>query len=182
MRTIEQIKGNCRMEPGDRPDHEHWIWQGAYALSDNGKHRTPMVWAMDLAAGKMRTQSVPRALHQMRTGKPLPDGKTPRQMCTVPGCVHPDCWQVMSRRQYGAWQRETGFLATRHNYFESNRKTWDTRGRKVSHEAAQRIVSDPRVGREIAPEHGVTISTINRYKAGRLGARQRAGVFAGLLR
>lgn len=182
MRTVEDIRGNCKIEPGEREGHEHWIWQGAFTPSANGKHKTAMCWAMDIGKGKMRTQSVPRALHQMRTGKALPTGKMPRQMCGVEGCVHPDCWKVMSRKEYGAWLTRTGYLHTRNDYFASNRKTWETRGRKLTKAQILQLAHDTRPGRVIGAELGITGGTANRYKTGALGACVRAGVFTGLLR
>jgi len=182
MRTIEEIKNNCEIEPGDKEGQEHWIWNGAYTLSPNGKHRTPMVWSMDLGKGVMRTQSVPRALLQMKTGMPIKASATPRQMCTVQGCVHPDCWKLMTNRQYGAWQRKTGFLAGRPVYLVSSKKTWDKRGRKVSPEAARIMAMSNLKGRELAEMFNIDESTANKYKAGSLGRSNRLGIFAGLLR
>lgn len=181
MRTIEEIKGNCIVELDADGEEAHWIWQGAFAKASRG---TAKVWAPDRSrGGKMRVLSVPAALWQMVHERALRRDKIMRQMCGEEGCVRLECWRAMSRAEYGEWQKRTGFLAGRPVYFISNKKTWDTRGRKISDSQVEEIRLSEKTGAQLALELGTKSQHhINNIKRG--AARQRAalGMFTGLLR
>jgi hypothetical protein len=182
MKTLEEIKGRCIIEPGDREGEEHWIWQGA--LGGPKDNRVPYVWGPVYVEGQeqptMRSQSVARAIIHIQTGAPIPEGKMPYRICNHEHCVNQACTRLMTHKQWGRYAAKHKLLPQRYDTAAAAMKTWDTRGRRYDTETVRKIASSGRRGRVLERAFGISRSYANKIQRGTARTQVGKGVFAGL--
>lgn len=187
MRTIDEIKGRCRIEPGDKPGTEHWIWQGAYDRKPkNGiVYETPVIRAPDFGRDptgqKTYVQYGPRAVYNVAHGKAPAAGKRTYSTCQVHGCISPHCVRAMRPTAWGKLVEADGRFKGP-EWSVLHQRLWDKRGRKVSDAQVVELATSPRRVEDLAVESGLNPATIYRYRNGSSRGRVVTGVFSGLLR
>lgn len=181
MRTIEDIKAKCRIEPGDKEGQEHWIWEGALNKTGHPACYAPS-YTKDPTGNTMTVQNVGRALAHIQKRAPLRKGIQYISTCAEKRCVSPDCVKGMTRKAWGRLVRETGREAGQVKWTLSNLKSWDKRGRKITPAAAKRILSSDKDPKALAVELDVDTSTVRKVLRGRAHVQTSVGMFAGLMR
>jgi hypothetical protein len=179
MRTIEEIRGNCRIHE-DEHGKEHLVWAGARDPKDGQCIVRAPDYGRDPTGVKTWPMSVRRAVYNITHKRSPRSGLQLFQTCTVDGCV--SCSRVATKANGGRFlSRRTKGLPI---FTEANLRAWDKRGRKVSDEVVAQIVASPKSSTEVASEFGIDHSTVCKYRNGQL--RRRAvtaalGPWGGLL-
>jgi hypothetical protein len=187
VRTLEEVRGRCRIEPGDKPGQEHWIWAGCYDRKPkNGViYETPVIRAPDYGRDptgqKTYVQYGPRAVYNIEHGKAPPTGMRAYSTCQVHGCISPHCVRAMRPKSWGKLVAADGRFKGEH-WTPHHIQLWDKRGRKVGDDKVRDILASPKTAQELAAETGLHETTIYRYRDGTLRSRVGMGVFAGLMR
>ena len=139
-------------------------WQGRYNLG-----KTPLVYVPRGYAWRGNSQGgqsvrvVLFALHHGR--RPLP-GQVLRTQCHNGRCVSVDHFMVISRRTQAAEQGRRGELSTPRR--RAARLRCGRATAKLNSEAARAIRASTLPARELAPLYGVSRSTIDAVRRGRL--------------
>lgn len=176
MKTLQDVKDNCRIDYGD-DGKEHWFWQGA-SSAGYAAMRGPD-FTKD-ASGKTHTaQRGRRAVWHILTGKPITKGVIIYNTCQEAGCVNPDHLKAGSRARYGRMIAMSGAWRTgvaRRMASQKGAKAL----RKITPEMAHIIIHGVDSSKALALRYGVHTTTINRYRSGaRVGL---GGLFSGLMR
>lgn len=187
MRTLEEIKGRCRIEHDADGRELHWIWTGAR----DGRHGLPVVRAPDYGRDSTGQQtwvmSVRKAIFMVTRKRPARSDRQFFQTCTVDGCVSPECTSMTTKKHGGAHvsRRIMANPQALAKMSAAALRTWDKRGRKVSDSVVREIVMAGDGHKEAAARYGIDPSTVWEYRTGRArkaAYRQATGMFSQLLR
>ncbi|AVQ84272.1 hypothetical protein [Variovorax sp. PMC12] len=169
MKTIEEIKGRCKITP-----EGHWLWDGS--LRPDGRAN---IWAPDYTKGGMTVQSGPRAVTHCTTGKPIPNGWRAYGTCDERACCNPDHIACTSDAAFGRWQTKTGVYKGKTTRILANRAIARARS-KVTPALIVEIQSSRETGRAIAKRLGIGTTLVSRARRGELKSFASKGVFTGL--
>lgn len=169
MKTLEDIRGRCRMVDG------HWIWAGA--LRPDGRAN---IYGPDYTKGGMKTQIGPRAVWHVSTGKPIPNGWRVYGNCDEPACVNPAHIECTSPVARGKHVQETGALKGSPRRILANRAIGRKRATLTPALIAE-IQLSPETGVQLTARLGIGRATISKARRGEARAFQAAGLFSGLM-
>lgn len=173
MRTLEEVRGNCRID-----EEGHWIWAGALW---KGK---PRIYAPDhTRGGAMQVQSGARAVWHLMNKKPLPNGYWAFNTCSRPACVAPKCVDAGTTEDHGQNITAKGHLKGKINRTLANRRNAAKRS-KVTPEMEAEILrrAESETYGAIAADLGLcpeTVGLVNRGQKPLL--RPLGGLLSGLI-
>ena len=168
MKTLDEVKGRCRIE-GDC-----WIWTGA--LSDG----VPRIFVPG-NDGKMRSTPGRRAVWMMNAGKAVPNGWRVFGLCDEKLCLNPAHMICEHPRRRGAKVAAAGTLKGQVKRILANRANGRSRA-KYSADLVTTVLSSDKSGAQIARELGVSHQWVSKVRRGQvLGSMPVGGLFSGLL-
>lgn len=167
MRTLEEVRGNCRIDDITGC----WLWAG-------GKYGTlARIYAPDWtsADGALRPQAGRRAVWHIRNpGKKLAPGVMVFGRCNCDLCLNPAHEFVGTRAQHGEMVKKAGRYRNQLKRIVANRKT----ARKLSTitpEIAAEILASDEGHTEFARRTGTSREIVRRVRSGRPMAYQSIG-------
>jgi hypothetical protein len=157
--SLEDVRVRCRM------DGEHWMWGGN--LSGNGQVR---LWAPNLArGGEMTSQNGRRAVWQLKTGKPIPEGHKVYCTCGEELCLNPAHMACRRPADHGRIVAQNGSLKGIPSKIAANRKIVLARS-KVTPETYRAVMESDKTGLALSAELGIGRTTISRIRTGQFTA------------
>ncbi len=170
MRTLEEVKGRCRID-----DDGCWIWTGATAKG------APRIYA-PRHDGKMVTHCGRRAVWQMQNpGVRMPDTLQAFGTCGKGLCVNPECGKVGPKKLQGAVTAHKGWLKGKIRTAVAAR----THGRArsvLTPELIAEIQASPESGVAIARRLRISHQTVSKARRGKVVCFQPVGgMFSQLL-
>ena len=155
MRTLEEIRGRCFIT-----EDGHWLWRGS--LRKDGRAN---IYAPDYtrADGDMRTQCGTRALYHCAYQQPVPEGHRVFGTCEEKACCNPEHVRCDTETAYGKFIARRGVLKNQSARILANRAIGRTRA-KLTAEQALYVQTNPKLGKDLADELGVSTSTISKYR------------------
>lgn len=180
MKTIEEVKGRCRILSKDDSDdkREHWLWGGATREGVCNIHAPD--YTKDQSGETLRVQTGTRAVWHMKHGKPMAPGHRAFRTCAYLLCVNPACVCA------GTVQDHLGLIA-RTGRFKGSAKRRSanlvngTKNRKVTAPVFAHILSSGESTKELAARLSIHHDTINLYRSGKKIAPGH-NFFGGLVR
>lgn len=169
MRTLEQVKGACRID-----EEGCWIWGGG--CSNDG---SPRIYAPDWTSsgGAMKVQMGRRGVwHIAHPGQAMPQGHRAYGTCRKPLCVNPACIEAGPMREFGELIAREGWLKGRISRRISSRKTGRARSVMTPETIAIAQASDLSCA-ELAALLNVSPATAHRARRGTLVAFNPVGGF-----
>jgi hypothetical protein len=177
MRTLEEIKGRCRLEPGDNEGQEHWIWTGATRGGSPSIHAPN--YTADPGGQTMTVQLGRRAVWHIVHKQPIRRGQQIHETCGRRLCLNPACMVSCTKSKHGRLVAESGrergkinrILASHKNCMKQCKVTPEM----IADAFAMKVL-------DAAAKHGVDRDLIGRIRNGRSIALRPSNVFAGLMR
>jgi hypothetical protein len=170
MKTLEDIRGRCRIEDG------HWLWRGA-----TGTDGRPRIYAPDYTnGGGMVPQQGARAVWHCKTGGPIAPGLRVFGICTERNCCNPAHMRLGTREEAGAFIAQEGRFKNKANRIIANRAN----GRKrsvLTAELVEQIQLSPETGRAWARRLRVSEQVVSQARRGELASLRTASHFGGLI-
>lgn len=201
MKTLDEVYGRCRIDDITGC----WKWTGAvsggfprvygpdWALTrerfeaaldaafgsprEDAKIKAAIVQAM---GGAMLSQPGRRAVWQMATGKPIPNGWRVYGTCPVDECLNPDHQACGTGADQGRYVAKIGLFKNQPNRILANRRTALKRT-TVKKEVFDEILLSEEKGTEISARTGLSRTIVSKIRTGAAMAHRSAGgLFSGL--
>lgn len=170
MRTVDEIKGRCRVT-----EDGHWLWAGSVRPCGS-----PNIYAPDYThGGRMAVQYGYRAMWHCMTGKPIPKGHRVFSVCEEKSCVCPDHLVLLTCAEMGARVRKSGAMKNQTKRILANRKN-AMKLAKMTPEILAYIRNSDETGVALAKELGVCDSVISKARRGAY-TFMRGNIFSGLI-
>lgn len=166
MRTIDEVKGACRVDDITGC----WIWTGAV---DRG---VPKIHAPDWSGhnGAMKTQTGQRAVWHITKQRYVPKGWRVYSTCRTPCCLNPEHLKCASQTQWGRDSAASGALKGNIKVRTHIRKMSQARSVLTAETYAEIMVSDERPV-DLARRLGISAKTVSKAKTGALVCFQPLG-------
>lgn len=158
--TLDDIKARCHIN-----DDGCWVWKGA--LSEK---KWPRVWAPDHSkpGSPMRSQPGRRAVWNVKTGKPIPEGHRVYGTCECDQCLNPAHSKCGPTADLGKHIQATGKYKGSAKRIAANRATGRTRA-KTTPEMLAEIRSSDLPGTVLSEELKVSRQIISKARKGTSG-------------
>jgi hypothetical protein len=165
IRTVDDLRDRCHVDDITGC----WIWKFA------APQGTPHVHYVHPTKLVRVTAKGRRAALVIAGGKDLPKGHVAwrRACCEEELCVNPAHACSGTKKQWGAWLTKTGKVKNLPSKAAASLRAWDKRGRKITPEMRQIILSDSASNEKLAQRLGVSsfaIWSLRQGRAHRLGA------------
>lgn len=158
--TLDDIKARCHIN-----DDGCWVWKGA--ISDG---KWPRVWAPDHSkpGSPMRSQPGRRAVWNVKTGRPIPNGWRVYGTCECDRCLNPAHLKCGPTEELGQHIQKTGKFKGQAKRIAANRATGKARA-KTTPEMLAEIVSSTEPGTELSRRLNISRQIISRARNGKSG-------------